>query len=211
LVPMSSDEFNGSLAPGWTLTDRNDEPDPSVEGGEFVWPVEATDLNGPGSNSDLLLREPPSQTGTWAIETKLTINLGENDLLNFQQGGLVTYVNDDLFTRLSHVAIWNTRQTEFGKEMPYAGRVQNGGTIVGPPAATTYLRIVHRTDPANGEHELRAWTKREGGVWVKGGVWTLPADSHIRVGLISHGWQPGSCCGGDRRTSRFDYFHTYTG
>ena len=33
----------------------------------------------------------------------------------------MVYVDDDLFTRLSHVAIWNTRQTEFGKEMPYAG------------------------------------------------------------------------------------------
>jgi hypothetical protein len=206
LVPSDSDEFDGSLAPGWTLTDRNDEPDPAVVGGEFVWPVENTDLNGPGSNSDLLLREPPSQHGDWAIETKLTIDTGENEVLNYQQGGLVTYVNDDLFTRLSHVAIWNTRQTEFGKEMPYAGRVQNGGTIVGPPAETTYLRIVHHFDATNNEHELRAWTKRQGGEWVKGGVWTLPGESHIQVGLISHGRQTG-----DRKTSRFDYFRTYTG
>ena len=67
----------------------------------------------------------------------------------------MVYVDDDLFTRLSHVAIWNTRQTEFGKEMPYAGRPAYGGTIVGPPADTTWLRITHRVDPRNGEHELR--------------------------------------------------------
>jgi len=206
LDPAASDEFNDASLAGWTLTDRNAEPDPSVEGGQFVWPVENTDLNGPGSNSDLLLREPPSQTGDWAIETRLTIDLGENEILNFQQGGLVTYVNDDLFTRLSHVAIWNTRQTEFGKEMPYAGRVQNGGTIVGPPAETTYLRIVHHFDATNNEHELRAWTKREGGQWVHGGVWTLPGDAHLQVGLLSQGRQTG-----DRKTSRFDYFRSYTG
>ena len=60
----------------------------------------------------------------------------------------MVYVDDDLFTRLSHVAIWNTRQVEFGKEMPYAGRLSYGGTIVGPPADTTWLRITHRVDPA---------------------------------------------------------------
>jgi hypothetical protein len=189
------------------VDDDKGNPDPTVQGSELVWPVENTDLNGRGNDAGLLLRDPPSQHGDWAIETRLTLDTGENDVLNYQQGGLVAYVDDDLFTRLSNVAIWNTRQTEFGKEMTDVnGALRNGGTIVGPPGATTYLRIVHRTDPANGEHELRAWTKREGGVWVKGGVWTLPADSVIRVGLISHGRQ-----GGDPRTSRFDYFRTYTG
>jgi hypothetical protein len=204
--PAASDEFDGSSwNAGWTFEDRNADPNPTVAGGELVWPVENADLNGPNRNSGLLLREPPSQRGDWTIETRLSIDLGENEILNYQQGGLVTYVDDDLFTRLSHVAIWNTRQTEFGKEMPYAGRLVSGGTIVGPPGATTYLRIVHHFDAANNEHELRAWTKREGGVWVKGGVWTLPGDAHIRVGLVSQGRQTG-----DRKTSRFDYFRSYT-
>ncbi|MDQ1618596.1 MAG: hypothetical protein QOE19_1165, partial [Actinomycetota bacterium] len=120
---------------------------------------------------------------------------------NFQQGGLIAYVNDDLFTRLSHVAIWNTRQTEFGKEMPYADGLSYGGTIVGPPDETTWLRLTHHVDPANGEHELRAWTSRTGSTWVRGGVWTLPAGANLRVGLISHG--------GAGATANFDYFRTY--
>ena len=208
LDPAASDEFDGALEPGWTFVDDDKgNPDPAVVGDELAWPVEDTDLNGDGNDAGLLLRDPPSQNADWAVETKLTIDTGENEILNYQQGGIVAYVDDDLFTRLSHVAIWNTRQTEFGKEMTDVdGRLRSGGTIVGPPAATTYLRIVHRTDPGNGEHELRAWTKRDGGVWVKGGVWTLPAESQIRVGLISHGRQDG-----DARTSRFDYFRTYTG
>ena len=207
LVPSASDEFNGSRKPDWTfIDDTRGNPDPTVNGTELVWPVENTDLNGRGNDAGLLLRDPPSQHGNWAIETRLTLDTGVDQVLNYQQGGIVAYVDDDLFTRLSNVAIWNTRQTEFGKEMTDVnGALRNGGTIVGPPDATTYLRIVHRTDPANGEHELRAWTKREGGVWVKGGVWTLPGDKNIRIGLISHGRQ-----GGDPRTSRFDYFRTYT-
>jgi hypothetical protein len=39
-----------------------------------------------------------------------------------------------------------------------------------------------------------------------GGVWTLPAEVDIRIGLISHGNQ-----GGDPATSQFDYFRVYSG
>ncbi len=111
---------------------------------------------------------------------------------NFQQAGLVVYVNDDLFTRLSYVAIWNTRQTEFGKEMPWSGGegVSHGGIIVGPPAETTYLRITHRLDRSTASTSLRAWTSRDGRDWVKGGVWTLPADAVLKVGLVSQGRPP---------------------
>ena len=110
----------------------------------------------PGNNAGPAAPRRPR--GNWTAETKLTIDLGTDTVRNFQQGGLIAYVDDDLFARLSHVAIWNTRQTEFGKEMPYAGRTSYGGTIVGPPAETTWLRLVHRLDPANGEHELQAFT-----------------------------------------------------
>jgi hypothetical protein len=42
-------------------------------------------------------------------------------LRNFEQAGLIAYADDD-FARLSHVAIWNTRQLEFGRELPRRGR-----------------------------------------------------------------------------------------
>src|SRR3954453_16374499 len=85
--------------------------------------------------------------------------------------------------------------------MPYAGGLSYGGTIVGPPAETTYLPITHHRNPANGGHELRAWSSRDGSTWVKGGVWTLPADAHLRLGLVSHG--------GAGATAQFDWFRTY--
>jgi hypothetical protein len=170
-----------------------------VSGGALRWPTQAEDLVGDQNQAGVLLRDAPD--GRWAVETKLSIDLGVDTVRNFQQAGLVAYVDDDLFARFSHVAIWNTRQTEFGKEMPYAGRLQYGGTIVGPPADTTWLRLTHRTDPRGGEHELRAWSSRDGDTWVKGGVWTLPADADLRVGLVSHG--------GEGATASFDYVRTY--
>lgn len=200
LDPSDSDEFTGpGLRPGWEWV----RPDPAatVTDGNLRWPTESADLTGPSNNAGVLLRDVGD--GDWAAVTKLTIDLGTDTVRNYQQGGLVVYVNDDLFTRLSHVAIWNTRQTEFGKEMPFADGLSYGGTIVGPPADTTWLRITHHRDPANGEHELRAWTSTDGTTWVKGGVWTLPADAQLRVGLVSHG--------GAGATALFDWFRLYRG
>jgi arabinan endo-1,5-alpha-L-arabinosidase len=199
LDKKASDSFSGStLGAGWTWVRKDDAA--TVTDGALRWPTEAADLNNTGNDAGVLLR-PSLGSGDWAVETKVNIDLGTDDIRNFQQAGLVAYVNDDLFVRLSHVAIWNTRQTEFGHEEPYAGRVVNGGTIVGPPAATTWLRITHRLDPRNGEHELRAWTSRDGKAWVKGGVWTLPEGSDVRVGLVSHG--------GAGATAKFSYFRVY--
>jgi hypothetical protein len=202
LVPGSSDEFDGTgLAAGWSWV--RPDPQAKVTGGALRWPTQAADLVGDGNDAGVLLRDAPD--GAWTIATKLTIDLGENTIRNYQQGGLVVYVDDDHFTRLSHVAIWNTRQTEFGKEMPYAGKTSYGGTIIGPPADTTYLRITHRVDPANGEHELRGWSSRDGKNWVKGGVWTLPAGIDLRVGLVSHGRGASD----PAATAQFDWFRTY--
>ncbi len=143
------------------------------------------DLIGPGGTASLLLRDAPR--ANWTVQTKLTLDLGTDEVRNFQQAGLIAYVNDDLFTRLSKVAIWNTRQTEFGKEMPYAGATSYGGTIIGPPALTTWLRITARTNPTTGERVLTPFSSRNGHTWTRGGAWTLPKGSAIRVGLESMG------------------------
>ncbi|NHC12220.1 family 43 glycosylhydrolase [Motilibacter deserti] len=196
LDPAFSDEFDGpALGAGWSWVRA---PRGTVTGGALRWPTEAGDLGGPGADVSLLLRTPPP--GEWTAETKLSIDLGVDEVRNYSQAGLVAYVDDDLWARLSHVAIWNTRQTEFGKEMPYAGRLAYGGTIVGPPAETTWLRI-HHTTSGTGEHLLRASTSRDGMTWAHGGTWTLPAGVDVRIGLISHG--------GAGATADFDWFHLY--
>ncbi|WP_248963666.1 family 43 glycosylhydrolase [Sphaerisporangium perillae] len=192
-----SDEFDGArLRPGWTWVRS---PQGELVGGALRWPTQDAELNRENNTASVLLREPPE--GDWTAETKLRADLGTDTVRNYQQAGLIAYAGDDLYTKLVHVAIWNTRQTEFGKEMPYAGRIAYGGTIVGPPADTTWLRLIHRVDKRNGEHELRAATSRDGHTWIHGGVWTLPAEADLRVGLIS--------LGGAGATVDFDYFHLH--
>jgi arabinan endo-1,5-alpha-L-arabinosidase len=194
---VDADEFNGTeLGPGWTWVR---EPAATVTGGVLRWPTQAGDLVGTRNDASVLLRDAP--TGAYTVETKVAIDLGVDTVRNYQQAGLVAYVDDDLFLRLSHVAIWNTRQTEFGKEQPFANGLSYGGMAVGTPAPVTWLRLSHRIDPANGEHEFQAASSRDGQHWTWGGVWTLPAGTNPRIGLISHG--------GVGATAEFDYFRVY--
>jgi len=205
LAPENSDEFDHSgLDQAWSWVR---EPDGWEGGGAYNWPVQRADIVGAGeanNTASVLLRDAPA--GDYTVETKLTIDLGTDTVRNYQQGGLIAYVNDDLWARLSHVAIWNTRQTEFGKEMPFAGGTSFGGMLIGPPGETTWLRLSHRVDPKNGEHEFRAATRREGERWIWGGTWTLPEGTQPRIGLISLGKQNQDDASA---TSRFDYFRVY--
>jgi arabinan endo-1,5-alpha-L-arabinosidase len=197
LLPRYSDEFDdGILDPTWSFAG---EPSGEEAGGGYRWPTQAGDLVGPGATASALLRNPPD--GPWTVQTKVAIDLGVDEVRNYQQAGLVVHAGGDLFLRLSHVAIWNTRQTEFGKEMPFAAGRSWGGMAVGTPAAVTWLRVSHRVDPANGEHEYRAASSRDGRHWTWGGVWTLPPASRPRIGLVS--------LGGEGAVADFDYFRVY--
>ena len=193
------DQFDdGAIDPSWTWV-RGPDPAATETGGALRWPTQPGDLVGANETASVLLRDAPD--GAYTVETKLAIDLGTDDVRNFQQAGLVAYLDDDHFLRFSHVAIWNTRQTEFGKEMPFADRTSWGGMAVGTPAPVTWLRLSHRTDPANGEHEFRAASSRDGRHWTWGGVWTLPAGTTPRIGLISHG--------GTGAVAEFDYVRIY--
>ncbi|MEU8300667.1 family 43 glycosylhydrolase [Micromonospora sp. NPDC048909] len=199
LIRAYSDEFGDGLDPAWRWV----RPDPaaSVTGGALRWPVQAADLTGTGNTAGVLLRDAPA--GDYVAETKVTLDLGEESVRNYQQAGLVAYVDDDRFARLAQVAIWNTRQVEYGYELPFAGQTVYGGTIVGTPATTTWLRLAHHVDRSTGEHEFRAGSSRDGVHWTWGGVWTFPADTTPRIGLVAHGGAEPAV------TAEFDYlrFH----
>ncbi|MGW0200852.1 family 43 glycosylhydrolase [Nonomuraea sp. NPDC003201] len=198
---LDADEFDGPLDSRWTWV-RQDAAARNEEG-VLRWPVQGADLVGTGNKASVLLREAPK--GDYVVETKVTLDLGEDAVRNYQQAGLVAYASDDDFARLSQVAIWNTRQVEYGRELTFAGRLSYGGNIVGPPAKTTWLRLAHHVDPANGEHEFRAGSSRDGKTWTWGGVWTFPKDTAVRIGLVAHGGaQPAV-------NADYDYVRVYRG
>jgi arabinan endo-1,5-alpha-L-arabinosidase len=194
----ASDEFDGTgLGAGWTWVRPDDRA--TVGNGALTWPTEAADLVGTANTAGVLTREAPP--GDYVVETKVTIDLGVDTVRNYEQAGLVVYAGDDDFARLSHVAIWNTRQIEFGRELPYAGRLSYGGMVEGPPATTTWLRLAHTT--AGGLHRYRAGWSTDGRHWHWGGTWTFPIGTTPRIGLVSQGGdQPPA-------TAIFDYLRVY--
>ncbi|MGE5462293.1 MAG: family 43 glycosylhydrolase [Syntrophothermus sp.] len=201
LLTSLSDEFNGALGTQWSWVR---EPAPgtySVSSESFDFQTQAADLYVDSNNASVLLESAPS--GNYIVETRVRLDLpAEGCCFNYVQAGLVIYGDDDNFIKLAHVSIWDTRQTEFAKELAPVpeGYPRYGNTVVGSPDEWTYLRIVKRS---NSQGELyTAYTSRDGVNWVRGGAWTHQIGSNAKIGLVS--------MGGSGFTANFDYVHVYS-
>ena len=200
------DDFGSGLADGWSWIRQ--DPAASVAGGKLVWPVGTTDLVGRANTSPLLLRDAPAGD-RWMLETKLHLELGENDIRNYQQAGVMIHRGDDDFIRLGHVAGWATRWTEFGRELvarPSDGATSFGGAAIGVPKDDTWMRIAYHRNAA-GEHVYRAGTSNDGKKWVWGASWVIPAGPAPKIGLYSHGDQTPAA---PDAVAQFDYFKLST-
>lgn len=177
------ESFDGQLDDGWRWMHQPD--DVVMADGTLTWPLKSVDLVGTDRPAPALLRDQPD--GDWVLETQVHLPLGADTIRNYQQAGLLVYVNDDEFLRLGTVAIWATRQVEFGKESTSDGRVWWGGSVGGPTADTVWLRLYHTVDPQTGEHRYRQSSSRDGQAWRFGGTWTLPADADPSIGIYAGG------------------------
>jgi arabinan endo-1,5-alpha-L-arabinosidase len=196
-----SDEFNSAtLSPKWSWVRQPAADTFGLENGTFRFDTQATDLFVDSNNASVLTE--PAPNGNYVVETKLQLNLPpEGCCFNYVQAGLVIYGDDDNFIKLAHVSIWETRQTEFAKELSPVpdGYPRYGNTVVGPPSDWTYLRIVKRTHA--GEELYTAYTSNDGQTWVRGGTWTHQLGNSARIGLVS--------MGGSGFTANFDYVRVY--
>ena len=100
---------------------------------DLTMTAQAADLFEGSNNASVLIEDAPN--GNYVVETRVKLNLpAEGCCFNYVQAGLVIYGDDDNFIKLAHVSIWNTRQTEFAKELfPVpSGYPRYGNTVVGP-------------------------------------------------------------------------------
>lgn len=196
---LFSEEFDGALGEGWDWL----RPSSSVSVGEGVltWPLESVDVVGSANTGPLLLRTPPE--GDWIAETKLHLDLGTDTVRNYQQAGMIVRDDDDNFLRLGDVAIWSSRQIEFGKELDENGTLRWGAHLGGPVAETMWLRIHHTVDPSTGEHLYRSASSRDGSTWRWGATWTMPADTSPAIGLYAGGGATPAT------VATFDWFRLY--
>jgi arabinan endo-1,5-alpha-L-arabinosidase len=191
-----SDEFNGTTLDGdWSWIRQPGADDWELGGGVLQMNTQAADLFEGSNNASVLVEDAPD--GNYVVETKVRLNVpAEGCCFNYVQAGVVVMANDDEFVKLAHVSIWNTRQTEFGKEVApnLAGYPRYGNTVVGPPGEWTWLRIVKRdaldntpTGTYGGDQLYTAYTSRDGVTWSKGGTWAHHLGDDARIGLVSMG------------------------
>lgn len=200
MITDLSDEFNGqTLGSQWTWV-REPAAGVGMTGESFGFDTQAADLHVNNNSASVLTGAAP--TGDYVVETRVKLNLpAEGCCFNYVQAGLVIYDGDDNYLKLTHVSIWNSRQTEFAKEqgpVP-ANYPRYGNTVVTAPDEWTHLRIVKRI--VESEELYTAYISRDGQTWNRGGTWTHQLGTDARIGLVS--------MGGAGFTANFDYVRVY--
>ena len=187
LLPTYSDEFGGErLGERWSWVRRPDATTYGVGDGRFRFETQAADLYVDSNTASVLTEPAPS--GDYVAQTKVSLDVpAEGCCQNYVQAGLVVRGSDDAFVKLAHASIWETRQTEWAKEVPSAPAAfpRYGNSVVGTPGDETWLRIVRRERA--GEEHYTAYTSQDGRRWVRGGVWTHDLGPDPRIGLVSMG------------------------
>jgi len=196
---LDGDEFTGTVGGGWSWVRQPATGTFAVEDGTLRFDTQNADLFVDSNNASVLTRALP--TGNWVVETKVKLNVpAEGCCFNYVQAGLVVYGDDDNFLKLAHVSIWDTRQTEWAKELSPvpAGYPRYGNTVAGTPGEWTWLRIARWE--RNEQVLYQAFTSQDGSHWVAAGIWTHSM-SAPRIGLVS--------MGGSGFTANFDYVRIY--
>ena len=224
LLKDYSDEFSGStLDDAWSLEWSGDEetapvpptPSGSVGDGVLSAEVQAADLYVDVDDAFVLVRDAPRRD--YVVETRVRVDVpDEGCCFNFAQAGILVYDDEDNYVKLTNTAIFNTRQTEFAKEISPVpeGWARYGNTVVGPPSEEwTYLRIVverlrgAERAAAGGDTEgYTAYTSQDGVNWVRGGTWTHSLGGDAQIALASFGLQDAAL----DFTAEFDYVRSYT-
>ena len=202
---IDRDEFSGTaLDDRWSWVRQPAADQYRVAGGMLRFNTQDGDLFVDSNNAPVLTRPADRREYVFEARVKLDAPLDKcGSDCNFNQAGSVIYDDDDNFIKLVDVSIFNTRQTEFAKELSPAPEnyPRYGNTVVGPPSEWTLLRIVKQL--VRGEEYYTAYTRRDvpGGDWVRGGTWTHELGLDARIGLVSFG--------GTGYTAYFDYVRVY--
>ncbi len=198
LLNGPTDELDGtSLGRRWSWVR---EPPPSTYSlgeGSLRVDTDAGDLANDSDDAPVLTQAAPERD--YVVQTAVRLDVpAEGCCHNFVQAGLVLYDGDDRYLKLTHVSIWETRQTEWAKEVPHPPDLSPayGNTAVGAPGDVTRLRVVRDGN------RYTAYTSAGGEPWMRGGTWVHRLGDGARIGLVA--------MGGEGFEARFRYVRVRT-
>jgi len=198
------DDFSGSTLSGqWQWIRPPDPATYSVVNGHLRWQMQDADLHPESGGPLASVLTEPAPAGDYIMQTRIKTTVPLDGCChNFVQGGMLNYQDDGNYIKLSVSSIWETRQTEFGKEVTPvpAGYPHYGNGVDGPVADWTYLRIVRQIHGSTDYYT--AYTSIDGTQWDHGPTWTRPLAGAGKIALVSMGGPGGFY-------SLFDYVHVY--
>ena len=183
-----SDEFNTTttLSPRWHFIHPNADNSYVLTGSAYE-----VQTKGPDENSDpqqvSILSEPVPKSGDWMVETKITTGVPFNNscCYNFAQGALFIYLNDQNSIKADIFPDFDTRQTEFGKQIgPVPANYPTyDHQNIGVAGETTWLRIECRHSAGQGRELYTSYSSIDGVNWTKGGTWQHALGSSAQIGI----------------------------
>lgn len=185
-IKALSDEFNASaLSHQWHFIHPNANNTYRLTGSAYE-----VQTQGPDENSDApqvsILGEPVPPSGDWLVETKVTTSVPFDNSCcdNYAQGALFIYLDDQNSIKLDVFPAFDTRQTEFGKQVgPVPANYPTyDHESVGTPGETTWLRIECRRGNDAGEL-YTSYSSPDGEHWTKGGTWRHRLGSGAQIGI----------------------------
>lgn len=204
LIASLSDEFNSPiLSKQWHFIHPQADNSYVLTGQAYQVNTHGPDENG-NANLVSILGEPVPPGKDWAVETKMTTSVpfGGSCCFNFAQGALFIYGNDGNSIKLDVFPDFETRQTEFGKQVnPVPANYPTyDHAFIGTAAQTTWMRIVRRGNGDKGEL-YTAYTSTNGYNWTRGTTWQHQLGPGAQIGISALN-APGF-------TMSFDYVRVY--
>ena len=185
-IAALSDEFNSlTLSPQWHFIHPQADNTHVLTGSAYQVQTHGPDENG-NPNLVSILGEPVPSTGDWIVETKVTTSVPFDGscCYNFAQGALFIYGNDGNSIKLDVFPSFDTRQTEFGKQVnPVPANYPTyGSAFIGTAAPTTWLRIAKHSSGDTGEL-YTAYTSIDGLNWTRGTTWQHQLGPGAQIGI----------------------------
>ncbi len=187
-IAALSDEFNSpTLSSQWHFIHPQANNTHTLTGSHYRVATHGPDENG-NPNLVSILGEPVPVSGDWMVDTKVSVSFPFDGscCYNFSQATLFIYGNDNNSIKLDVFADYDTRQTEFAKQIgPVpADYPTYGGAFISSPASTTWLRIVRHADGDTGER-YTAYTSADGYNWTRGTTWQHQLGSGAQIGIAA--------------------------